>query len=129
MKKLDFAMKKNIWIIAVLTASCLLFAADVRTAFDHSADFSRYPTHSWFKAEAGISLWTDRFQEDVDGELSAKGWSRVPSGDDASVASLGFTKNEQTLQTFYDEFGGGSFWRGFGPGLATTTVKNTRSEL
>jgi Domain of unknown function (DUF4136) len=50
----------------------------------------------------------------------------VDSGGDAAVSAFGATHNQQTLQTFYDGFGGGWFWRGFGgPDLATTTVQNT----
>ena len=40
-----------------------------------------------------------------------------PSGGDASVAAFGSTHHQQTLQTFYDGFGG--------VGMATTTVENT----
>jgi hypothetical protein len=29
------------------------------------------------------------------------------------------------LQTFYDSFGGGWYWSGFGDGIATTTVSTT----
>jgi hypothetical protein len=68
----------------------------------------------------------DRIKRDIDGELSAKSWSKVDSGGDAAVSAFGATHNQQTLQTFYDGFGGGWFWRGFGgPDLATTTVQNT----
>ena len=50
----------------------------------------------------------------------------VPSGGDASVSAFGATKNKQTLDTFYDGFGGGWRWRGFGDmGMSTTTVENT----
>src|SRR5262249_22500828 len=55
---------------------------------------------------------------------SSKGWQQVSSGGDASVSAFGATHNEQTLQTFYDGFGGGWFWRGFDT-TATTTVENT----
>jgi len=86
----------------------------------------RHHTYSWLKAQASDSLWADRIKRDVDAELTAKAWSVVPSGGDASVAAAGMTRNEQTLRTFYDDFGGGWFWRGFGgPGYATITVENT----
>jgi hypothetical protein len=120
-------MKQRTIIFAVMAAgAALLYAADVKTDYDHSTDFGRYHTYSWIKAEASDSLWADRIQKDIDGELSAKGWSRVPSGGEASVAAVGFTHNQQTLETFYNGFGGGWFWRGFGgPGVSTTTVENT----
>src|SRR5579862_5765894 len=108
-------MKQRTIIFAVMAAgAALLYAADVKTDYDHSTDFGRYHTYSWIKAEASDSLWADRIQKDIDGELSAKGWSRVPSGGEASVAAVGFTHNQQTLETFYNGFGGGWFWRGFG---------------
>jgi len=120
-------MKQNLLIFSALAASAiLLFAADVKTDYDHAADFSRYHTYSWIKADANNSLWADRIQRDVDSALTNKGWNKVGSGGEASVAALGFTRNEQSLQTFYDGFGGGWFWRGWGgPGYATTTVENT----
>jgi hypothetical protein len=37
---------------------------------------------------------------------------------------MGTAHNEQTLETFYNGFGGGWRWRGFGDGMATTTVEN-----
>jgi len=117
-------VKQNLLILGALaTSAVLLFAADVKTDFDHAADFSRYRTYSWIKADANNSLWADRIQRDLDTALASKGWSKVGSGGDASVAALGFTRNEQSLLTFYDGFGGGWFWRGWGgPGYATTTV-------
>jgi hypothetical protein len=120
-------MKRNLLISAVfITGAALLFAADVKTDYSHSVDFGNYHTYSWLKVDAGNSLWQDRIQRDVDNELSAKGWMQVPSGGDAAVSAFGSTHNQQTLQTFYDGFGGGWRWRGFGgPDLATTTVENT----
>ena len=103
-----------------------MIAADAKVDYSHSTGFGRYHTYSWIKAQAADSLWADRIQRDIDNQLSSKGWTRVPSGGDASVSAMGFTRNEQTLQTFYDGFGGGWFWRGFGgDGIATTTVENT----
>ena len=49
---------------------------------------------------------------------------QVPSGGDAAVSAFGATHERQTLETFYDGFGGWR-WRGFGPDLATTTAVGT----
>jgi hypothetical protein len=98
--------------------------ASVKTDYNHSIDFGQYHTYSWLKVEAGNDLWTDRIMHAVDSQLAAKGWSKVPAGGDAAVAAFGAVKHEQTMQTFYDGFGGGWFWRGFGDGMATTTVEN-----
>jgi len=118
--------QKSILCAALAATAALVLAADLKTDYDKSTDFSRYHTYSWIKAQGSDELWSDRIKKDIDNELSAKGWSMIPSGGDASVSALGFTKNQQTLETFYNGFGGGWGWRGFGgPGLATTTVENT----
>jgi len=120
-------MKKLLmpFLLIALVGVFVLWAADVKVDYNHSMDFSQYRTYSWIKVQAGDSLWADRIQRDVDGQLSQKGWNKVASNGDAGVAAFGSTHNQQTLQTFYDGFGGGWFWRGFGDGVATTTVENT----
>jgi hypothetical protein len=121
-------MKKNLLILLpiALAGVCIAFAASVKTDFSHSTDFGQYKTYSWIKVQATNTLWSDRISRDVDGQLSAKGWTKAESGGDAGVAAFGATHNQQTLQTFYDGFGGGWFWRGFGgEGIATTQVENT----
>ena len=43
------------------------------------------------------------------------------------IVAMETTHNQQTLNTFYDGYGGGWRWRGFGGfGEATTTVENYR---
>jgi hypothetical protein len=111
-------------VAALATAG--LCIADLKTDYDHNADFGRYHTYSWIQpAKANDSLWSGRITSDVDSALSAKGWQKVPSGGDASVSAFGSTRNQKTLQTYYDGMGGGWGWRGFGDGMATTTVENT----
>ncbi len=109
-------------MVPMLAGVCLLLAG-VKTDFSHSADFGQYRTYSWIGAKASNDLWADRITRDVDAQLAAKGWTKVESGGDATVSAFGRTHNEQTLQTFYDGFGGGWFWQGFGD--STTTVENT----
>jgi hypothetical protein len=47
----------------------------------------------------------------------------VASGGDIAIVAIETTQNQQTLNTFYDGFGGGWRWRGFGGfGDAMTTV-------
>jgi hypothetical protein len=103
--------------------------AQIKTDYDHNANFASYKTYSWIKVQAGDSLWNDRIQQDVDGQLAAKGWTKVDSNGDAAVSAFRSTQNQQTLETFYDGFGGGGGrrWRGFGGnGLATTTTEVTK---
>lgn len=101
--------------------------AQVRTDYDHSANFSSYKTYSWMKVESGDSLWDSRIKQDVDSQLAAKGWTKVDSNGDASVSAFRSTQNQTTLETFYDGFGGGWRFRGFGgEGLSTTTADVTK---
>ena len=58
----------------------------------------------------------------ADAALAAKGWTQVESGGDISIVAIEINRDHQTLNTFYDDFGGGFRWRGFGGfGEATTT--------
>jgi hypothetical protein len=109
-------------LLIALGAAGILLAAHVTTDYDKKADFSRYRTYSWLRVQAG-ELWQDRIQRSVDAQLSEKGWNRVASGGDVSVAAFGSRQNQQQMNTFYDNLGGGWYWGGFG-GTATTTVEN-----
>src|SRR5882757_4727033 len=112
-------LRRVLPIGAVLVA--LAFAIDVKTDYDHKADFSRYRTYSWLQAKASDSLWEDRITTAVDSQLAAKGWTKVASGGDATVAAIGTTKSEPTFTTFYDGMPGW-YWQGWGTTTATTTV-------
>jgi hypothetical protein len=116
-------MRRNLLHLAVLgsVAVSIALAVKVSTDYDHNADFSRYHAYSWLQVKAD-PLWTDRICTAIDSQLTAKGWTPTQSGGDASVAAFGATKQVPTLQTFYTDFGGGWYWRGFGDGIATTTV-------
>jgi hypothetical protein len=50
----------------------------------------------------------------VDAQFAAKGWAKVAEGGDAAVAAFGSTHKKPRLETFYEGFGGGWFWRGCG---------------
>jgi len=107
----------------VLLAASASFAQQVKTDYDRAADFSRYKTYSWEKVQTQDQLWVDRIREAVNADLSAKGLTQVPSGGDIAIVAIEMTKNERTLNTFYNGFGGGWRWGG-GFGDATTTVDN-----
>jgi hypothetical protein len=108
--------------IAAFGCALALLAAKVTTDYDHKADFSQYHTYSWMSVKAGDPLWTERITEAVNQELSAKGWVNRAEGGDASVSAFGSTHVQPRLETFYNGFGGGWFWRGFGDGVAYTTI-------
>ena len=99
------------------------FAQQVKTDYDHSANFGQYKTYSWEKVQTKDPLLVDRIKDAVNSTLAAKGWTLVPSGGDVEVFAIETTQNQQTLDTFYNGFGGGRRWGGFGGfGDATTTV-------
>src|ERR1700733_7388415 len=113
--------------IALLFATAT-FAQQVKTDYDRNANFSRYKTYSWEKVQTQDQLWVDRIKEAVNTSLTAKGLTPVASGGDIAIVAIEMTKNQQTLNTFYDGLGGGWGWRrggGFGGfGEATTTAGN-----
>jgi hypothetical protein len=109
-------------VILFATAS---FAQQVKTDYDRDADFNRYKTYSWEKVQTQDSLWVDRIKEAVNTALAAKGWIPVQSGGDVAIVAIETTRNQPTLNTFYDGFGGGWGWRRGGSfGDSTTTVEN-----
>lgn len=120
-------LKRSLLLLAVtLFAGIASISGQVKTDYDHSANFQSYKTYSWIKVQTGNSLWDTRLQQAVDAELTGKGWSKVPSGGSATVAAFRKTHDEQSLQTYYDGFGGGWGWRGFGnQGFSTTNTITT----
>jgi len=107
-------------VVSLLTAASL--AQQVKTDYDRAANFSNYKTFSFEKIQTKDPLWVDRIKSAVGGALSAKGLSQVDSGGDISVVALEMTKTQQSLDTFYNGFGGGWRWGG-GFGDATTTTE------
>lgn len=114
-------------IVTLLVWTALLgasFAQEVKTDYDHHANFAGYRTYSWEKVQTRDPLLVDRIKDAVNRDLTAKGWSQVDSGGDVCIVAMDITRNQQTLNTFYDGFGGGWRWRGFGGfGDATTTTE------
>ncbi|HEX4166024.1 MAG TPA: DUF4136 domain-containing protein [Bryobacteraceae bacterium] len=118
-------MKKMVAVYALLGLIPCLLLAKVVTDYDHQADFSKYHSYSWIRVETQDPLWNSRIKNAINAQLVAKGWNEVPSGGDTDVAAYGSTHNVQSLQTWYNGFGGGWRYRGFGnTGMSTTTVQN-----
>ena len=115
----------------VLMGIMLLFAGklsaqEVKTDYDRTANFAQYKTYSWEQVKTKDPLDIDRIKAAISAALSAKGWTQVDSGGEVSVVTIEMTQNQQTLNTFYDGFGGGWGWRrlgGGGFGEATTTTE------
>lgn len=115
------AVSTLFFLIALGTA----FAQQVTTDFDHQANFTQYKTYSWEAVKSADPLWDARIKSAVDVQLAAKGWTRVDSGGDVCIVAIKTTRTQRTLQTFYDGFGGGWRWRGFGGmGESTTTEQD-----
>ena len=91
-------------------------AQQVKTDYDRNANFTQYKTYSWEQVKTKDTLDVDRIKSAVNAALTAKGWMQVPSVGDVSIIALEITQNQQTLNTFYDGFGGGWGWRRFGGG-------------
>jgi hypothetical protein len=117
--------------VVFLLIGMILFAGkasaqQVKTDYDHGANFAQYKTYSWEQVKTKDPLDVDRIKSSVNAALAAKGWTQVASGGDISIVAMEITRNQQTLNTFYDGFGGGWGWRRFGGGgfsEATTTTE------
>jgi hypothetical protein len=115
----------------VLVGMMLLFAGtssaqQVKTDYDRGVNFGQYKTYSWEQVKTKDALDVDRIKAAVNTALAAKGWTQVDSGGDVCIMAVEITSNQQTLNTFYDGFGGGWGWRRFGGGgfgEATTTTE------
>ncbi len=123
-------MRKNCLLVLAISVSATCLFAKTVADYDHMVNFAKYHTYSWITVNVQEPLWNDRVTRAVDNQLTAKGWSRVASGGDASISAFGSTHTEQTLETWYGGgFGGGwyhrGWWIGGGPGIATTTVERT----
>jgi uncharacterized protein DUF4136 len=108
-------------LLAVFTVSAIALAQEVKTDYDHHANFSQYHTYYWERVKTTDPLWENRIREAVDHALQAKGWQRVDNGGDVALTAVGSTHNEREYQTFYDGMGG---WRWGGFGETTTQVEN-----
>ncbi len=122
-------MRQNISRITLgfalaMTIANVTFAQKVTTDFKKGADFAQYKTFTWIKEPKTTDpLMRQRVIDDVNSALAAKGLRRVTGQADLGIAAHEATRQEHTLNTFYDGFGGGWRWRG-GFGTATTTVTN-----
>lgn len=125
---------RRLAIAAVLSlASAAAFAQDVKTDFDHDANFAAIKT---FAVKIGTS-WHNQISEkrvldEIQQTLTEKGWTATDAEKaDAIVVLHGATEKEKTLNTFYSGGGGygGYGWRGMGAGgMGMGTATTTTSE-
>jgi len=112
--------------LMILSLAAGALAQEIKTDYDRNADFSRYKTFSFEKVETKDALWVDRITAAVGAALAAKGLTQVASDGDIAIVAIGMTQDRQTVNTFYDNFGGGWGWRRWGGGdfgEATTTTE------
>jgi len=109
----------------LLLAATVAVAQDVKTDFDHTANFSRYKTFMWIKQpNPGNPLMKQRIIDAVNAQLQVRELREVSSNADLGVSANVATQERHTLQSFYDDFPGWG-WRHFwgpGPGSVTTYV-------
>jgi hypothetical protein len=99
-----------------------VFADRVTVDYDHAVNFTQVKTYSWSKIHTANSIWDERVKDAIDKELTAKGWTQVPSGGDVSLVAVEKTSVHQQYDTFYNGFVG---WRwGGGIGESSTSVDN-----
>jgi uncharacterized protein DUF4136 len=118
MNRLRFLFS-SVLVLGVIASAAV--AQDVKTDYDHHANFSQFHTYYWEKVQTTDPLWQSRIQDAVDHELQAKGWQRVDGGADVAVTAVGSAHNQREYQTFYNGMGG---WRWGGFGETTTQVEN-----
>ncbi len=90
-------------------------AGNVRTDFDHTANFAQYHTYSWGKVSTTDPFYVSRIQQAVDSQLKAKGWQIVPTGGSVTIFATDNVTSQKQVQTMYDGLGGG-WGRGWGWG-------------
>lgn len=96
---------RSVLLLAVPLLIVAAAWASVSTDYDHNTNFAKYKTYSWGKVQTANSIWDERVRSAIDSQLAAKGLTQVPSGGDVMVNAFGKTHSEETLNTFYDNFG------------------------
>jgi hypothetical protein len=86
----------SIAMFFVLTAAS--FAQQVKTDYDHNANFGQYKTFSWEKVQTKDPLMVDRIKDAVNATLAAKGWTQVDSGGDVCVGVGEDLEDSETQQ-------------------------------
>ncbi len=108
-------------LLAALAVATVALAQDVKTDYDHHANFSQYHTYYYERVQTTDPLWQSRIVDAVDHALQAKGWQKVSSDGDVAITAVGSAHNQQEYQSFYNGLGG---WRWGGFGETATQVEN-----
>lgn len=125
--------KKRLFLLLIalvfFAAARAAYGDEVKSDYNHSADFTRVQTYSWGEVQMANPFYVDRVKQEVDRDLRAKGWQLVPAGGEVSIFAHGNIRNQHELETYYNGFGGGwggrwgwGGWGWGGPGFVTTTT-------
>ena len=105
--------------LALLLAACASVPT-VRTDHDPAVQFTQYRSYSWRELPTGgPALVMQRIVDDIDAQLAAKGWQKLPEGGDIALAAHIATYQRNQIDTFYDApmWGG---WGWYGPWWGTS---------
>ncbi len=125
-------MRRTITAVALTLLSIPVFAQDVQTDYDKSANWPAIKTFSIsLGTKWGNPLTEARVLQEFDKTIVEKGWTKAEEGKaDAIVVIHGATEVKKDLNTFYSGgvYGGWGYggWAGYGVGVgmgsATTSV-------
>jgi hypothetical protein len=118
-------------VAVMLLSTTVVRAQDVKTDYDHKANFGNYHTFSFYRVKTADPLFEQRVRDQITRDLQAKGLQPVSSGGDLAVTAIGGVTSQTEYHTFYDNLGGGFGWHhwgwwggnAWGPGEATTTAE------
>ena len=103
------------FLVFLLTGG-VAFAQDVQTDHSKTTDFSKYHTFMWIKEpKTENPLMKQRVIDAVNAQLEAKGLRLVYHDADLGISANTATREEHTLEGFYDGFPGWGWHRYWGP--------------
>jgi len=111
-------MNRRISAAAVFTLllCTAAFAQKINTDWDRQANFSNYHTYAWEKSpHPAKNFWNDRIMNAIDGQLQAKGLTKVDSNPDLWVVYSNSIKDQQQVVGTGYNFGpywGWGYWGG-----------------
>src|SRR5580698_2922517 len=98
---MSFKLNATLAAALVIGAVATAFATNVRTDYDHTANFSQYKTYSWGTVQTADPFYGPRIQQAVDSQLQARGWKLVPTGASVTVFATDNVHNQKQVQTYY----------------------------
>jgi hypothetical protein len=122
-------MTKRLLATITLSLVSLLFstaalAQKINVDWDRSANFSSFHTYAWEPSpHPAKGFWNDRILSAVDGQLQAKGLTKVDSNPDLWVVYSNSIHDQQELVG--TNYGFGPYWGWGWWGPPTQTVYNT----